>query len=542
MNATTAQRFSPEQHSVFCKLGVWSNRTLADYVEDNAQRDPGGLCVSDGHSLMTFAQARDRAWAVAGSLAGLGVARGDRVMVQLPNSVDAAIVYYALARLGAVFVPRMMIYREKELEETLAGTEAVAVITVDSFRNVDHAQIALSVARNAHSVREVVVLGEAPDGTVPYGQLLTGAAYTGAPPEVSDPHVILFTSGSTGRAKGVLHNFNTYSACARGLIDVLGLDASDRCFTASPIMAQTGLNAGIVAPAIGGFGTVIQDIWDPAAAFELIDRYSCTHAYGAATFITTMASQAPGSRRALPSLRVWGCGGAPVPPMVIEKARTVLGCRVMTMYGQSEACLQTATRLDDSDERVRTSDGRAVPGMEVVVLGESDEPLPTGSEGEICSRGPSVMLAYWGDDAATAAAFDQQGWFHSGDLGCMDEDGYLRVTGRKKDIIIRGGVKISAREIEDILGLHDQVLDVAVIGVPDADLGERVCACVVPTAGSRPGLADLVAFMERRKIAKQKLPERLVLCEELPRTPTGKVQKFALRESAAQQLHPRLTG
>lgn len=538
----TAPRFSPEQHAAFCQLGVWSNRTLADYVEDNAQRDPAGLCVSDGHSSMTFAQARDRAWAVAGSLAALGVARGDRVLVQLPNWVDAVIVYYALARLGAVFVPRMMIYREHELEETLARTEAVAVIVADSFRNVDHAQIAISVARKAHSVKEVVVLGEACDGTVPYGQLLTGSPYTGAPPEVSDPHVILFTSGSTGRAKGVLHNFNTYSACARGLLDVLGLGTCDRCFTASPIMAQTGLNAGIVAPAIGGFGTVIQDIWDPVAAFELIDRCSCTHAYGAATFITTMAGQPPDSRRALPSLRVWGCGGAPVPPLVIEQAHTILGCRVMTMYGQSEACLQTATRLDDSDERVRTSDGRAVAGMEVVVLGEANEPVPAGSEGEICSRGASVMLGYWGDDAEPAAAFDQQGWFHSGDLGRMGEDGYLRVTGRKKDIIIRGGVKISAREIEDILGEHDQVLDVAVIGVPDAELGERVCACVVPVAGSTPCLADLVAFIERRKIAKQKLPERLVLCEELPRTPTGKVQKFALRESAAQQMHTRLTG
>lgn len=529
-STTPSRRFSAAQEALFHDLGVWTRQSLSDHVDRNAEHDPDGLCVSDGHASCTFAEARDRAWRLAGSLASLGVCPGDRVLVQLPNWAEAVIVYYAIARLGAVFVPRMTIYREAELEETAARTGAVAIIVPDFFRKVDHAAAALQVARNVPTVKEVIVLGEAPAGALAYRDLDFRSPYDGPPPGVSDLHIILFTSGSTGRAKGVMHTFNTYAACARGLIDVMALEVSDRCFMPSPIMAQTGLNAGVVAPALGGFATVVQDIWDPSVAFQLIDDHSCTHGYGAPTFINAMATLPERDRRDLPSLRVWGCGGAPIPPLAIDQARNVLTCRLLTMYGQSEACLQTSTRLEDSDARVRASDGRAVPGMTVTIRDDDGALVAEGGEGEICCQGPSVMLGYWEDDSETAASFDEHGWFHSGDLGRMDDAGYLRVTGRKKDIIIRGGVKISAREIEDILAEHPLVSDVAVIGVPDPEMGERVCACVVPGHGAAPDLAQLVEFMKSRKIAMQKLPEQLRLMSELPRTSTGKLQKFALRQ------------
>ena len=461
MNALSPLPRMQDRHTAvdavrFREIGMWSDDVLPDIVERNARRNPDGLCVADGRTEITFDQARDRAWSLAGALAELGIEPGDRVVVQLPNVSEAVITYYAIARLGAVLVPRMPIYRHREMLDTVRRTGAKAIIVADRHRGFDHAQMAVSVAEASPSVSSVVVLGEAPRGAIRWDSLIASTPYDGPSPSADDVHVILFTSGSTADPKGVVHTFNTFAACARGINAVLHHDDTRRAFVTSPVMHLTGLNSGVLSAALGGFAAVIQPIWEPTQALELITRYGCTHSNGATPFVVMLADAYRPAQHDLSRFRIFGCGGAPIPPAVVHRADQELGCQLVALYGQTEACLHTMTRLDDSVERVATSDGRPVPGAEIVLLDEHAAPVATGAEGEVCSRSPSVMLGYWQDPAATDAAFDAAGWFHSGDLGRMDSHGYLRITGRKKDIISRGGVKIAAREIEEILLEHPE--------------------------------------------------------------------------------------
>ena len=526
--------YPPERVARYYDLGLWTRAVLTDLARRNAERDPDGLCVADGRRVLTFADALDVSERLAGSLAGLGIGRGDRVVVQLPNWWEAVVSYYAIARLGAVFVPRMAIYRESEIRDVAGRSEAKAIIVPATFRRFDHASMAMSVREQVDSVRHVVVAGTPPDGALRLADLLEGAPYDGPLPDPGDLHVILFTSGTTSRPKGAQHSFNTFSACARTMRLGLGVGSADRCLMPSPVMHNTGLNSGVLLPALIGAGTVLQDIWEADAAMELIRRHGCTFSIGATPFVTMMLDAYDPARHDLSSMRVFCCGGAPVPASVVRDAVDRLGFELVTCFGQSECSAYTMTRLGDRVERVASSDGAATIGNEITILGDYGDPVPTGQEGEICCRGAQIMLGYLGEPELTAQAIDANGFCHSGDLGRMDSDGYVRVTGRKKDIIIRGGTNITPLEIEELLLEHPKVAGVAVVGYPDRRLGERVCAVVVAAAGEKPTLAELVHFLEVKRIARQKLPERLEFVDELPFTATGKVEKFILREMIAR--------
>ena len=522
--------YTPERIARFHDLGLWGTEVLDDLVRRNAEQNPDGICVTDGRRSLTFAEARDAAGRLAGSLAARGVGPGDRVVVQLPNWWEAVVAYYAIARLGAVFVPRMTIYREFEMLDAAERTGAKAIIVPDTFRNFDHAAMALAVRDRVDSVGDVIVAGDAPGGALRFDDLLGADPYAGALPDPDDLHIILFTSGTTARPKGVQHSFNTYVACARTMRQGLAVTSEDRCFMPSPVMHNTGLNSGVLLPALTGAGTVLQDVWQADAAMALIRQHQCTFSIGATPFVTMMLDTFDPDRHDLSSLRVFCCGGAPVPASVVRDAVSRLGFELATCFGQGECSAYTLTRLGDSVERVASSDGVAMPGNEITVLDADGKPVATGEEGEICCRGAQIMLGYLGDPDLTAQTVDADGFCHSGDLGRMDADGYIRITGRKKDIIIRGGTNITPLEIEELLLEHPKVARVAVIGYPDRKLGERVCAVVVPARDSAPTLAELVEFLEAKRIAKQKLPERLELIDELPVTATGKVEKFRLRE------------
>jgi acyl-CoA synthetase (AMP-forming)/AMP-acid ligase II len=531
--------YPPERVAGYHDLGLWARETLPDLVRRNAERDPCGLCVADGRRSLTFADALESSDRLAGSLAALGIGRGDRIVVQLPNWWEAVVSYYAIGRLGAVFVPRMTIYRESEIRDAADRSRARAIIVPGTFRRFDHASMAMSVREQVGSVEHVVVAdtlvsGAPPDGALRFDDLLAGPRYDGPRPEPGDPHVILFTSGTTSRPKGAQHSFNTFAACARTMRLGLGVGAADRCFMPSPVMHNTGLNSGVLLPALIGAGTVLQDVWAADTAMQLIRQHACTFSIGATPFVTMMLDAYDPARHDLSSMRVFCCGGAPVPASIVRDAVQRLGFELVTCFGQSECSAYTLTRLGDSVARVASSDGAATVGNEIVILDDDGSPVPAGQEGEICCRGAQIMLGYLGEPELTAETIDADGFCHSGDLGRMDSDGYVRVTGRKKDIIIRGGTNITPLEIEELLLEHPKVARVAVVGYPDRRLGEKVCAVVVPAGGDKPTLAELTAFLEARRIARQKLPERLEFVRELPLTATGKVEKFLLREMIAR--------
>jgi acyl-coenzyme A synthetase/AMP-(fatty) acid ligase len=529
------KRFSADEIAAYRAGGFWGDEVLSDFVDRHASEQPGALFNADGRGTLSFGELRTRSDALAHSLNRLGVKPGDRVTAQLPNWIEASVVYCAVARLGAVYVPRMMVYRDAEMQDAIDRTESKVLIVADQFRGFDHLGMGLGLREKCPSVKEVVVVGEARRGAIPLRELVQGPAYEGPRPQADDLHMILFTSGTTAKPKGVVHTFNTYVACAHILEDQYRVRRADVCFMPSPVMHNTGNQTGILLPLFVGCPTVFQDIFEPRAALAMITEYGCTYSVGATPFVTAMMDAFDPGQHDLSRFRLFACGGAPVPGVVVERAVRILGCRLMTVFGQGESHVQTATDLDDPVGVVASSDGHAVKGMQVSIRDDGGNEVPPGVEGEICSKGPGVMLGYWQDPEQTAAAF-AGGWFHSGDLGRMNEAGYMRVTGRKKDIIIRGGMNISALEVEALLLQHPSVKEVAVVGMPDARLGEKLCAYVVPVQGAHPTLEELTEFMKSKRVMMQKLPERLELRESLPLTPTGKVEKFRLRDEISRLL------
>jgi acyl-CoA synthetase (AMP-forming)/AMP-acid ligase II len=528
--------FTPAQIAAFRSSGAWPDDLLWSYTERWAAERPDHIAVADGDAALSFLEVRDQASSFARGLGDLGVRRGDRVVVQVPNWVEGLVAYLGVTRLGAVMIPQSTIYRQAELTYVVQKTGARVLVVPGQHRNVDHIEIGRAVMGSSPTLEHLVVVrGSAPDATS-FEELVRGEPYQGPSASPDDVHVIIFTSGTTAKPKACVHTTNTYLYCARKLIEGQELTAEDVMFMASPITHTTGVECGLVMPTMLGITTVFLDAWDPEAALERISKYGCSVSVGATPFLQTMANVYSADRHDVSRFRLFGTGGAPVPGTVVEQAVERLGCKVMTLFGQSESQPGTFTRLDDPIERIATTDGRAAPGVEIAILDPFGNEVETGAEGEICARSPGRMLSYWGDPEETAATIDPDGWCHSGDLGRMDADGYIRVTGRKKDIIVRGGLNLSALEIEEYVLRHERVREVAVVGMPDERLGEKVCAFVVPEPGEHVDLADVTGLLRSFGLAVQKLPERVEVVADLPRNPTGKVQKHELRDRIAKAI------
>jgi acyl-coenzyme A synthetase/AMP-(fatty) acid ligase len=356
----------------------------------------------------------------------------------------------------------------------------------------------------------------------------------GAGPD--EPFCIIFTSGTTSLPKGCVHTSNTLLFSVRGTSRAMDVWPSDVMFMPSPLMHATGLVVGILSPLFNRIPTVLQDQWHPERALRIIGEHRCTTTLGATTFGTMMLDVYDSSRHDISSFRTFALAGAPIPSSVVQAIQARLGCRVVSAYGSTEGLVVTTTRPEDSIERIASSDGIAADGVEVDIVDEHRQPVSPGTEGEVRIKAPGRLLTYWRDEERMREAVDSQNRLYSGDLGRMDGDGYLRITGRKADIIIRGGTNISAAEVESILAGHPDVADIAVVAMPDSRLGERACAYVVPAGSKRFDLAALRAFLEDAGVAKFKWPERVEAVEALPRNPTGKVEKWRLRDDVAAKL------
>jgi cyclohexanecarboxylate-CoA ligase len=297
------------------------------------------------------------------------------------------------------------------------------------------------------------------------------------------------------------------------------------------------LVTSFMLPMISGASSHLMESWDTVDGLRRIAEYGCTVAVTATAFLQMLMAAYDPDVHDASSLRLWVCAGAPIPgPVVNAASERFAGCRVLSLYGRSENFLTTMCTIDDEPERSSTSDGSALAGAAIAIVDEAGAQLPPGQQGDIAYKGPSHMIEYYRDDEQTAALFTADGFSRSGDLGVMDADGYVRVTGRLKDIVIRGGLNISARELEDLLAEYPPLSAAVVIGMPDERLGEKVCVYAVAAPGHRPRLAEITAFLRERRIATPKLPERLELVDELPMTASGKVQKHVLRVDIEAKL------
>jgi cyclohexanecarboxylate-CoA ligase len=539
---TVRDRYSDSEIAMFYASGFWHEEGLFELVEAKALLHPDKVFVFDSTSALTYAQLRDKALGLALGLRRLGVGNGDRVAVQLPNWTEFCLIAVALAKVGAILVPIMPIYREEEVSYVLRHAGAKVAITCEEFKTFRYLDMfaalkpdgpeleALVSVRATSTVDGVLSLTELMD-TGEVGELGPGSS-------ADDPFMIVYTSGTTSRPKGCLHTFNTVRASAEAIGKSLGYTADDVQFGPSPITHATGLATSLVLPLIAGASSHLMEAWDPKEGLRRIEQYGCTVAVTATTFVQMLlTAHEPGAEDAS-SLRLWVCAGSPIPGSIVERVREAFsGCRVLSLYGRSENFLTTMCTVDDPASRSATSDGSALAGASVKIVDELGEELPRGEEGDIAYRGPSHMLEYFRDPEQTGLLFTPDGYSRSGDLGFMDSGGYVRVTGRLKDIVIRGGLNISARELEDLLLAHPAVDTIAVVGMPDERLGEKVCAYVVPVPGQPgPSLGDITKYLRERKVATPKLPERLELVDALPMTATGKVQKHVLREDIAKKL------
>ncbi len=530
------------------EAGLWGRALIVDHFDRVAEATPDAVAVVDDNSTtgtetrLTFGQLKRLSDCAAVALRGLGIAPGDVVAVQLPSWWHYFVLYPACARIGAAINPLMPIFRERELAFMLGFPRTKLVVVPKSFRGFDHPAMIERLRPELPDLQHVLVV-DGEDRETDFEEVLfkrnvedPGESARNWPrPGANDVTELMYTSGTTGQPKGVMHTANTLLCKARLARELFELDHRDVIFMGSPLAHQTGFMYGCILSLVYGLKCVLQDIWEPVRAAARIQRESCTITLASTPFLSDLVKTPEVGQYDLTSLRLFLCAGAAIPRQLLRDAAEVHPkLYVMSAWGMTENGIVTATYPGDGQEKVFETDGRALPYQEVRIVGDEGEVLPADREGRLQARGPTGFVGYF--KRPEAYEIDEDLWFETGDIARMDRDGYIRITGRSKDIIIRGGENVPVVEVEELLYQLPAVHDVAVIGLPDERLGERGCAVVELNAGAALNLAEMVEFLESRHLAKNYLPERLEIIAEFPRTPSGKIQKFKLREILMKAL------
>ncbi|MEU0939535.1 AMP-binding protein [Embleya sp. NPDC005971] len=530
--------------------GWWREETVLADLRRAVARHPDKdalVCYQDDTVVtLTYAELAHRVDRFAANLVRLGVGPGDVVTLQLPNSWQLVALCLACARMGAVAGPVVPVMRRREVEFMTGLTESPLYIAAAEFRGFSYARMSAEVARTVPTLRGRVLLGaggdESADGALSFERELVEREPTTAELAAldtleagpDDAAQVMFTSGTTGEPKGVVHSHNTLYAMNKAQADVLGLTPDEVTAMGSPTSHQAGYTWNFVMPLLLGATAVQVDAWDPAPMLRVLEEHGVTFFMGAPTFLSDLIEAQRTCPRDLSALTTFATGSAPIAPMLVEDARETLGCRLYALWGMTENGCVTITRPEQPALRAAESDGTAVPGMWVrIVDRDHGGPVAERESGLLQVRGAAQCLGYFRRPEVYAASVTEDGWFDTGDLARSDGHGGIRITGRVKDLIMRGAENIPVVEVEAALLRHPAIKDVAIVGYPDARLGERACAVVVP-AGPAPTLADLQAHLAGLDMAKRYWPERVEIATTLPRTPSGKVQKFALRDRCRQ--------
>ena len=522
--------------------GWWHDRTINDELDACVAAWPDKLALTavrvDSGEVRRFSYSELAALAdrVAVGLARLGVGRNDVVAMQLPNGWQFTVLYLACSRIGAVVNPLMHIFRERELSFMLKHGEAKLLVVPKLFRGFDHEAMARGLLPSLPHLQRIVVVGGG--GADDFEALLTEPAWENEPdardiltrhrPGPDDITQLIYTSGTTGEPKGVMHSANTLMANIVPYAERLALRHDDVILMASPMAHQTGFMYGLMMPLMLRASVVLQDQWEPRRAIELIRTEGVSFTMASTPFLTDLTKNVQEAGTAVPSLKTFLCAGAPIPGPLVEQARRVLGTKIVSAWGMTENGAVTLIRLDDDDQLACSTDGCPLPGVEVKVVDFDGQAMPAGEVGKLLVRSCSNFGGYLHRPQLNGT--DAQGWFDTGDLATLDANGYIRISGRSKDVIIRGGENIPVFEIEALLYKHPAVAQVAIVAYPDERLGERACAIVVPKAGQTLDQAGMVEFLKSQKVALQYIPERLVVRDAMPATPSGKIQKFKLRD------------
>jgi cyclohexanecarboxylate-CoA ligase len=534
---------TPERIGAMTAAGYWRDETLDVYLDRWARERTDKTAAVDAGGRLTWGALARSVERVAYGLAEHGIASGSVISCQLPNWTEFVVLALAATRLGAILNPIPPTYRASELRFILDVLEAQALVVPRRFRNFDYVEMVEGLRPRAPRLERVwVARGTPGHDMLPFASLLETAweARAGRRPlSGTDPNAVtevIFTSGTTGEPKGVMHTSNTVLSIIYPLIERLRFSERDVTLMSSTFGHQTGFLYGYCMTLLLGGTGVWLDVWNAEEAARLIEAEGVTFTMGATPFLQDLTSTPAIARHDVSSLRVFISAGAPIPRKLVEDARRRLGCAISAGWGMTENGCVTCNGLDDPEEKVFGTDGTPLPGMEVAIVDDAGAALPPKTEGNLLVRGHSQFVGYWKRPQFTREGHTADGWFKTGDRGVLDPGGYLSITGRSKDLIIRGGENISASEVENVLFTHPKVAGVAVVAMPDPRLVERACAFVIPRPGPAPTLGELVAFLESHQLARHKFPERLELVTEFPMTPSGKIQKYKLREAIAQKL------
>lgn len=520
--------------------GLWIDKTMDDFLADALARIPdkealvGYRCDREQPTRLSYRQLTDRVNLAAEALHHMGIVHGDVVAVQMPNWWEFVVMTLACGRIGAVMNPLMHIFRERELTYMLNFSKAKVLIVPKLYRGFDYETMVEGMRDSLVHLQHVVVVdghgdnsfersmqsGHGPSGIhVPQGA---------KPLTPDDLAVLMFTSGTTGSPKAVMHSSNTLVSCMNALSGRFGVGCDDIYLASTPVGHMTGYVA-VVLIGLRNAGTVVlQDFWEPQQGVTIMVHEKVSYFAASTPFLNDICEVVEASGLKLPHLRSFLCGGAPIPPVLIERARDKVGIRVCSLWGMTEVLSGTLTEPNRSADKSASTDGRALEGMDILIVNDDGQPQATGTPGRLWVRGAQMFLGYY--QRPDIVAFNNDGWFDSGDLAYADEDGYIRISGRTKDVLIRGGENVPVVEIEGVMLKHPAVKNVAIVGYPDERLGERACAFVTLREGHDLSLDQVQAHMLASKVAKQYWPEKLMLIEQFPFTPSGKIQKFKLKE------------
>lgn len=533
--------FNEQRRAAYRQQGLWGDASLADYWQQTARAMPDKIAVVDNHGASYTYSALDHAAScLANWMLAKGIESGDRIAFQLPGWCEFTVIYLACLKIGAVSVPLLPSWREAELVWVLNKCQAKMFFAPTLFKQTRPVDLILPLQNQLPQLQQIVGVDKLAPATssLSLSQIIADNTplTTAITVHGDELAAVLFTSGTEGLPKGVMLTHNNILASERAYCARLNLTWQDVFMMPAPLGHATGFLHGVTAPFLIGARSVLLDIFTPDACLALLEQQRCTCMLGATPFVYDLLNLLEKQPADLSALRFFLCGGTTIPKKVARECQQ-RGIKLLSVYGSTESSPHAVVNLDDPLSRFMHTDGYAAAGVEIKVVDDARKTLPPGCEGEEASRGPNVFMGYFDEPELTARALDEEGWYYSGDLCRMDEAGYIKITGRKKDIIVRSGENISSREVEDILLQHPKIHDACVVAMPDERLGERSCAYVVLKAPHHSlSLEEVVAFFSRKRVAKYKYPEHIVVIEKLPRTASGKIQKFLLRKDIMRRL------
>ncbi|EPC3716461.1 TPA: medium-chain fatty-acid--CoA ligase [Escherichia coli] len=533
--------FNEQRRAAYRQQGLWGDASLADYWQQTARAMPDKIAVVDNHGASYTYSALDHAAScLANWMLAKGIESGDRIAFQLPGWCEFTVIYLACLKIGAVSVPLLPSWREAELVWVLNKCQAKMFFAPTLFKQTRPVDLILPLQNQLPQLQQIVGVDKLAPATssLSLSQIIADntSLTTAITTHGDELAAVLFTSGTEGLPKGVMLTHNNILASERAYCARLNLTWQDVFMMPAPLGHATSFLHGVTAPFLIGARSVLLDIFTPDACLALLEQQRCTCMLGATPFVYDLLNVLEKQPADLSALRFFLCGGTTIPKKVARECQQ-RGIKLLSVYGSTESSPHAVVNLDDPLSRFMHTDGYAAAGVEIKVVDDARKTLPPGCEGEEASRGPNVFMGYFDEPELTARALDEEGWYYSGDLCRMDEAGYIKITGRKKDIIVRGGENISSREVEDILLQHPKIHDACVVAMSDERLGERSCAYVVLKAPHHSlSLEEVVAFFSRKRVAKYKYPEHIVVIEKLPRTTSGKIQKFLLRKDIMRRL------